>query len=115
MAQQQERVVVELSDFNLYKNFIQNNSVVILKAGAIWCGPCKRIEPYFFTKIQELPRRVCVILLDIDKSPSITRRLSIKSVPCLISIIRGEPMDVITGANIDSINKFFEKIKKRLQ
>ena len=114
MAQQQKREVVELTTFQEYKNFVATRTVVILKASATWCGPCQTIKPHFINKVNELPLGVSVILIDISKAPSISRKLSIRSVPCMISIIRGQPCDVVMGANIDGINSFFGKIQKLL-
>ena len=110
----QQRKVVELTTFQEYEAFVAANPVVILKASASWCGPCQTIKSHFGNKVNELPTGVSVILIDINKAPSISRKLSIRSVPCIISIIRGEPCDVIMGANIDGINSFFGKISKLL-
>ena len=110
----QERIVAELSNLAAYQQFIRDNPVVILKASATWCGPCQTIKPYFAEKVNELPTGVSVLLIDISKSPSISRKLSIRSVPCFITIINGQPCDVMTGANKGNLDKFFEKLKKRL-
>ena len=110
----EERIVVELSSLSAYQQFVRDNPVVILKAGATWCGPCQTIKPYFIAKVNELPTGVSVMLVDISKAPTISRKLSIRSVPCFISIINGQPCDVITGANKGNLDKFFEKLKKRL-
>ena len=36
--------ITTLEELNI---LIQNNKCVILKASAVWCKPCKLIEPFF--------------------------------------------------------------------
>lgn len=110
----QERNVVQLSNVEDYKQFVSNNSVVIIKASAKWCGPCKTIQPFFAEKISQLPTKVSIIFIDINDAPSLSRKLSIRAVPCIMSIINGQPCDVIVGANKDKINNFINKLKKQI-
>ena len=109
-----KRTIVTLTELSTYQQFLRDNSVVILKAGAVWCGPCKMIQPLFDSEMRELPIEVSIVYLDVDKAPSISRRLSIRSVPCIISIINGQPDDVVVGANPAAVSKFFAKVRRRL-
>lgn len=105
-----ERVVAELSTIAEYQRFIKIHPEVILIASAVWCGPCKIIKPFYIQKINTLPPNYSVALIDINKAPSISRRLSIRSVPCIISIINGEPQNVVVGANKNAITHFFNTL-----
>ncbi len=109
-----ERNEVALTALSAYQQFIIDNPIVILKASAVWCGPCKVIKPLFDSEVLKLPIDVSIIHLDINQGPSIARKLSIRAVPCMISIIGGYPVDVVTGANPAAVSKFFAKVQKRL-
>ena len=105
-----ERIVAELSTISEYQRFIKVHQEVILIASATWCGPCKIIKPFYVEKINTLPSNFSIALIDINKAPSISRRLSIRVVPCIMSILDGEPRDVVMGANKNTITSFFNKL-----
>jgi len=46
----EERQIVEISDYSALIRFLSENPVVIMKAHATWCGPCKTIQPFFEEK-----------------------------------------------------------------
>jgi thioredoxin-like negative regulator of GroEL len=109
-----DRVEVSISNIEEYSQFILNNPVVILKASAVNCGPCKTIIPLFKDEVSKLPPRVSIIYIDINDAPTIARKYRIRYVPCMLSIINGEPEDIIVGAKPEGIRDFFNKVKKRI-
>tara|TARA_E500000331_G_C17047847_1_gene622616 strand:+ start:426 stop:785 length:360 start_codon:yes stop_codon:yes gene_type:complete len=100
----------KLSDFN---EIIKNNRVVILKASADWCGPCKTIIDIFYELLDGLPDEVVVVLIDYDKAESIRRKLHIKSIPFIANFIDAEMLDVVNSSNKTDIKKFFIKTGKK--
>lgn len=100
----------KLSDFN---EIIKNNRVVILKASADWCGPCKTIIDIFYELLDGLPDDVVVVLIDYDKAASIRRKLHIKSIPFIANFVDGEMLDVVNSSNKTDIKKFFIKTNKK--
>ena len=44
-----------ISSIEEFNKIINNNKIVIVKASAIWCKPCKVINPFFNSCIKELP------------------------------------------------------------
>jgi thioredoxin 1 len=101
--------ITSITDFN---TLISNNKVVILKASASWCGPCKRINPFFIKCIDELPPNICIAVIDIDESPGVKRAYKIKSVPYFASFINGDITDILSSSNMDEIKSFFIKTIK---
>ena len=110
----EERRIVAISSLAAFQQFIRDNPVVILKAHATWCGPCKRIQPFFEEQYKTLPTGVSIVYVDIDQGPSIARKYAIRSVPCMISIYNGQPYDVVKGAKTQEIANFFTKVNKQL-
>jgi len=99
-----------------FKNFIQENKdhLIIVKASATWCGPCKRIKKDFFTMFNDLPDNVILIELDIDDADDVAHFLKIKKVPTIMNFIDGQPMDIYTTSDITHIKQFFDKCKVHL-
>tara|TARA_Y100000389_G_C17458598_1_gene519947 strand:- start:3063 stop:3413 length:351 start_codon:yes stop_codon:yes gene_type:complete len=98
------------------KEFLQNhkNKVVILKASASWCDPCKRIKDDFNRLFNDMPEGVSLIELDIDDGDDIATFLKIRKVPTMMNFVNGRPMDIYTTAEIHEVNQFFEKTKTHL-
>ena len=63
-------VVDYLETRNDFKSFIEQNKnkLIIVKASATWCGPCKRIKNDFMSLYNQLPSGVILIELDIDEA-----------------------------------------------
>ena len=60
-----------IKDINEFKTIIENNpGLVIIKYGAEWCGPCKKIEPLvneWFNKINDNTSNVQTYMIDVDE------------------------------------------------
>jgi thiol-disulfide isomerase/thioredoxin len=95
----------------------QNDGLVIVKFGAEWCGPCKRIEEQVYTAFQQMPPNVQPIIVDVDESFEIYAFLKskkmVKSIPTILCYEKGNlsyiPNDVVVGANSEELNIFFKE------
>ena len=101
---------VEINKRDEFKKIVSEHKYVILKASAEWCGPCKKIKPYFLDLCEKTKYYIKVVLLDIDKGADLKRYLKIKSVPTIISFIDGEPKDYVIGINEKEIENLFVNI-----
>jgi thiol-disulfide isomerase/thioredoxin len=95
-----------------------NNTVVILKFGANWCGPCKFIAKDVNEYMKRMPADMTCILVDIDDSIDLYAYLKTKKVvngvPVLLAYYAGNlnccaPDEVVIGTNMKDINLFFVK------
>lgn len=105
-------ILVTIDDYN---KFVYKYKYVIIKAGANWCGPCKRIKDLFNSLVLNTPDNVKVGIIDIDDSLDIKRKLNIKGIPYMANIVNGEVLDVVCGAKDKDIEGLFIKMKKRLE
>lgn len=99
-----------------FKELVQTNldKVVILKAGATWCGPCKRIKDGFMELLNSLPDNVIFVDIDIDEADDIASFLKIKKIPTMMNFVEGRPMDVLASGNMDEVKLFFNKTRTHL-
>jgi thiol-disulfide isomerase/thioredoxin len=99
---------------------MQSNNVkmTIIKLGAKWCQPCKRIEPMVYQWMDKLPDNIQVCLIDIDISFNFYSFLKSKrivnGVPALLAYYRKNvvemiPDDVVIGADTKQVHLFFER------
>ena len=98
-----------------------NPCLVIIKFGAVWCGPCKDIEVDvhdFF--VAAPPSKVQCVMLDIDKFPQIYSFLKSKKmvngIPAILCYHKNNlnyiPDDFVIGSNKHELYDFFDRCIK---
>jgi len=100
---------------------LQNNpGVVIVKYGATWCGPCKKVQPYLNEKKKAFPPKWKYFELDADADSDLFSFLQskkqVKQIPVIIAYKKGNLTPfadkAIVGSNEQSLDQFFEDLKK---
>jgi thioredoxin len=70
---------------------------VLVDFTAVWCGPCKTLEPIVKQLAQDWAGKVKVVKLDIDTNPNVTLQYQIMGVPTLMLFVNGQPAQRLTG------------------
>ena len=106
------KIIANLETREEFKEFLQENKnkVVIVKASAGWCGPCKRIENDFMKLYKEICPNAILVLLDIDIADDIASYLKIRKIPTMLNFVNQRPMDALQSSNLEEIKMFFQKI-----
>jgi thiol-disulfide isomerase/thioredoxin len=61
--------IMEVSSLPAFSDILANNpGLVIIKLGATWCGPCKRIEAQVKHFMNRLPGVMQGVIVDVDES-----------------------------------------------
>jgi|TARA_R110002020_G_scaffold16620_1_gene58699 thioredoxin 1 len=71
---------------------------VIVDFWAEWCGPCKMIAPTLEKLSQEYSGKILVAKVDIDANPDLTEKFNIRSIPTLLFMQAGSPIEMMVGA-----------------
>lgn len=103
-------------DRNDFKKFIAENAgrLVIVKAYADWCAPCKRVAPLIQSEIGALCDEhgcdnVRLMEINIDDDADVASYIKIQKLPTLVSYVGGQPIHAIVSANEPEIKEFFKK------
>ena len=103
-------------DRNEFKKFLSDNAgcLVIVKAYAEWCAPCKRVSPLVDSEVMGLASEhgadnVRFLQIDIDEDADVATHIKIQKLPTIISYINGQPVHAIVTANEPEIKEFFKK------
>ncbi len=70
---------------------------VLIDFTAVWCGPCKMLEPVIKQLATDWEGKVKVMKLDIDENPNLTMNYQVMGVPTLMLFKNGVPVDRLTG------------------
>jgi thioredoxin 1 len=75
------------------------NSVqpVVVDFTAVWCGPCKMLDPVVKQLAQDWDGKVKVVKLDVDDSPELAMQYQVMGVPTLMLFVNGQPSQRING------------------
>jgi len=101
--------VVKIESFDELNDTIQNNKFVVIDFGATWCGPCKKIKPYF-ELLAENHKNCVFCYVDIDDCPDIAEEYYINKLPTFLIYKDKENCDEYVGGSEIQMKESIEKI-----
>jgi thiol-disulfide isomerase/thioredoxin len=119
----EKRIISSFQNRDEFFNILKlNPGLVIVKLGAAWCGPCKRIAPALEGFFATSPRDVICADIDVDKSVDFYAMLKSKKmvngIPVILCYKKGNttyiPDDSITGADPNQLAAFFRRCGNHL-
>jgi putative thioredoxin len=71
---------------------------VVVDLWAEWCGPCKQLSPVL-ERLAEAGRGTWILAkVDVDANPRIAQAFGVQSIPMVIAVVGGQPLQLFTGA-----------------
>lgn len=71
---------------------------ILLDFTADWCEPCQAMEPVLEQIAEDYAGRLRVFRVDFDECPDVAERFQVMSLPTLILLKDGEPVQRVRGA-----------------
>jgi putative thioredoxin len=71
---------------------------VIVDLWAEWCGPCKQLSPVLERLAQSAGGAWLLATVDVDANPRIAQLFGVQSIPTIVAIAGGQPIDAFAGA-----------------
>ena len=90
--------LTQITDANFDSEVLQSDLPVLIDLWAVWCGPCKMVEPSVDQIASEYAGRLKVGKLNVDENPQTAVRYGVRSIPTLLLFKNGELKDQIIGA-----------------
>ena len=76
---------------------LQSKTPVVVEFGAVWCAPCKMLEPILKQLMEEWGQKARVVKMDVDESADIVMKYQVMSVPTVILFKNGQPLERLSG------------------
>jgi thiol-disulfide isomerase/thioredoxin len=123
MAAQAKPIITDLEVGDLQKlQQTMGAKVLIIKFGAEWCGPCKRIAPFFYQFVNNSPDTILFADIDVDESMNLYMALKrykmLTGIPVFLAFFGDVkrpdgkwyiPDDSVIGADEKQVGDFFTR------
>ncbi len=88
---------ININDTNFERLVLKSPVPMLVEFGAVWCGPCRQIEPLLEQLAIEWDGKVHLAKIDVDESINTTLQFQVMSVPTLILFVNGEARQRVSG------------------
>ncbi|MFD1532164.1 tetratricopeptide repeat protein [Pseudonocardia aurantiaca] len=71
---------------------------VVVDLWATWCGPCKQLSPVLERLAAAANGAWVLAKVDVDANPRIAQAFGVQSIPMVVAVVGGQPVDAFNGA-----------------
>ena len=89
--------IVNATDQNFDTEVLKSAGPVLVDFSAVWCGPCKKLEPIVHEIAEDYGARLKVVKVDVDTAPGTAAKFGVFSVPTLMLFRGGQVKDQVIG------------------
>ena len=101
--------VQHYTDANFNSKVLRSRKLTMVEFWAIWCGPCRKIEPMISQLAGEYSGKVNIGKLDIDHNKKMTKQFGIKAIPTMLLFKNGRVVERLRGLrSIETLRQAIE-------
>ena len=101
--------IIELNEDMFQEEVLDEALPVLVDFSAVWCGPCKMLDPVVKELAAEWNGTVKFAKIDVDHNPNLAMNYQVMGVPTLILFKDGETVERVTGYQPkDRLKKTFQ-------
>jgi thioredoxin 1 len=89
--------VREVNESDFDQVVLKSKTPVLVDFWAEWCGPCRTLAPIVEAIAEQYEEAARVFKLNVDDSPTLTRRYQIQGIPTLILFQDGVEKERLVG------------------
>lgn len=89
--------ITKLSETTFQTEVLDSEQPVLVDFTAVWCGPCKMLDPVVKELAEDWDGKLKVTKLDVDHNPNIAMQYQVMGIPTLMLFVDGQPVERVTG------------------
>ena len=89
--------IPEVDELTFSDEVLASQGPVLVDFSAVWCGPCKQLDPIVEQLALEWAGKIKVVKLDVDNSPNIAIQYQVMGVPTLMLFVDGQTRERLVG------------------
>jgi thioredoxin 1 len=89
--------LIKVTEDTFQEEVVNASEPVLVDFSAIWCGPCKMLDPIVKQLAGEWDGKVKVVKIDADENPNIVMQYQVMGIPTLLFFKGGEIKERVTG------------------
>ena len=89
--------LIKVTEDTFQEEVVNASEPVLVDFSAVWCGPCKMLDPIVQQLAGEWDGKVKVVKIDADENPNIVMQYQVMGIPTLLFFKGGEIKERITG------------------
>lgn len=106
-------MVIDVTDATFENDVITRSqtTVVVVDLWAPWCGPCKTLTPILEKVIAATGGKVVLAKVNIEENPGISQAFRVQSIPMVVAIKDGAPVNAFQGAQPElAVQQFIDEL-----
>jgi thioredoxin 1 len=89
--------ISKVSENSFQTEVLEAPTPVLVDFTAVWCGPCKMLDPIVGQLAEQWKDKLRVVKLDVDDNPDLAMRYQVMGVPTLMLFKQGQVVERLTG------------------
>ena len=86
-----------VSEDTFQSEVLDSTQPVLVDFTAVWCSPCKMLDPIVKQLAEQWAGKVKVVKLDVDHNPYLAMQYQVMGVPTLMLFVNGKPNERLSG------------------
>lgn len=82
---------------SFHSQVLQSANLVLVDFTAVWCGPCKMLEPILKELADQWAGKVHIVKVDVDQNPELAMQYNVMGVPTVMLFRDGKVLERVTG------------------
>jgi thioredoxin 1 len=89
--------ILKTSEGTFQKEVLDAALPVLVDFTAVWCQPCKMLDPVVKQLAEDWDGKVKIFKLDVDDNPQLAMDYQVMGVPTLMLFKSGQPVERVSG------------------